>query len=192
MSGQPLTVGTAGEPGGYAGVVRRGRAVVFECGHRHTNRDQSTGLNGTSARDCVCDLVRSARFAQYGDDRRSLMRRTVLGNAHRHQIPRTGPNSGPTRRPPSSTRPWRHCARCWVTNRVFGYRDTVVASPPVPEAPCPDCGVQLRPRRWMPKAATPWHEWRPVTTSISDGPPTCVGGAYTHAQPTVEPTAGRG
>lgn len=44
----------------YVGVVRRGSAIVAECGHEHTNRDWSTGANGASATDCARAILAGA------------------------------------------------------------------------------------------------------------------------------------
>jgi hypothetical protein len=41
-------------------VLRRGRTIVIECGHVHRNRDESTRSAGTSASDCVRELVRAS------------------------------------------------------------------------------------------------------------------------------------
>ena len=44
----------------FVGVVRRGRTVLAECGHEHTNRDWTTGANGTSATDCARAIIAGA------------------------------------------------------------------------------------------------------------------------------------
>ncbi|MFI7608868.1 hypothetical protein ACIBTV_27660 [Micromonospora sp. NPDC049366] len=44
----------------YAGVVRRGRAILAECGHQHTNRDWTTAAGGTSATDCARSIIAGA------------------------------------------------------------------------------------------------------------------------------------
>jgi hypothetical protein len=59
-----VTVATRhGERGGHVGVTRRGREVLVECGHLHINRDVSTKASGTSASDCIRQIVRAASFA---------------------------------------------------------------------------------------------------------------------------------
>jgi hypothetical protein len=74
----------------HEGVIRDGKAVVFACGHGHRNRDQSTGLNGRSARDCVTLLVRCARFPGVVDQ----VRRDILSGPQRYA--RTWSASGGT------------------------------------------------------------------------------------------------
>ncbi|MEU7591268.1 hypothetical protein AB0A95_33850 [Micromonospora sp. NPDC049230] len=44
----------------FIGLVRRGRAVLVECGHEHTNRDWTTGANGISAVDCARRIIAGA------------------------------------------------------------------------------------------------------------------------------------
>lgn len=51
----------------YTGVLRIGRNVVAECGHTHTNRDESSRTGGRSATDCIHDLVRAAQRPSAAD-----------------------------------------------------------------------------------------------------------------------------
>ncbi|MCX5070768.1 hypothetical protein OOJ91_33530 [Micromonospora lupini] len=60
-----LVPGTQRDEDRYTGVVRLGRKVVVECGHRHTNRDMTTKTNGRSARDCADRLLRAAHRPAY-------------------------------------------------------------------------------------------------------------------------------
>lgn len=56
----------------YVGQVRCGGDVVAECGHEHRNRDMSSKTNGTSATDCVRDIINGAQLtsaAEYIADR---------------------------------------------------------------------------------------------------------------------------
>jgi hypothetical protein len=55
-----LAIGNRRDDDRFVGVLRRGRAVVVECGHRHANRDVSTKANGVSASDCARELVQAA------------------------------------------------------------------------------------------------------------------------------------
>lgn len=65
-----LTIGTSrADTGAYVGVLRRGRAIVLECGHVHHNRDTSTRSGGTSASDCVRELVLAARRPVFAEHR---------------------------------------------------------------------------------------------------------------------------
>ena len=41
----------------YAGIIRYGREIVYQCAHKHVNRDQSTHKH-YSARDCAIDALR--------------------------------------------------------------------------------------------------------------------------------------
>lgn len=63
-----LTVGSRRSDLGWVGVLRRGRKVLVECGHGHHNRDESTKANGTSARDCVSELIRAATFPPFKEE----------------------------------------------------------------------------------------------------------------------------
>ncbi len=56
-----LTIGTRRtDDERYVGVLRRGRTIVVECGHSHHNRDTSTRTSGTSASDCMRELVQAS------------------------------------------------------------------------------------------------------------------------------------
>lgn len=44
----------------YVGVLRRGRDILAECGHEHTNRGVSTKTGGRSAADCMRDVLHGA------------------------------------------------------------------------------------------------------------------------------------
>ncbi len=73
--------------GAWTGVLRQGRRIVVECGHRHSNRDWSTKASGTSASDCIRYAVRGARLpavaasiaAQLRDGWKALAGRTYIG-----------------------------------------------------------------------------------------------------------------
>lgn len=73
-----LVAGTRRVPGEdpylYVGVLRVGRRVVLECGHRHRNRDVTTRVNGRSARSCVEDLVAAAGRPALADERARKIR----------------------------------------------------------------------------------------------------------------------
>lgn len=45
----------------YTGVLRHNGRIVVECGHQHTNRDVTSGINGRSASDCARDVLAGAR-----------------------------------------------------------------------------------------------------------------------------------
>lgn len=52
----------------YVGVLRVGRRVVAECGHVHTNRDETSKTGGRSARDCAERIMRAAHEPFYADE----------------------------------------------------------------------------------------------------------------------------
>jgi hypothetical protein len=69
-----IRIGTRRDEGGrddrdytYVGVLRQGRRVIAECGHQHKNRDHSSRFGGTSALDCITDIVRASRDQHFAD-----------------------------------------------------------------------------------------------------------------------------
>lgn len=60
----------------YAGVVRRGRATLAECGHEHTNRDWTTSANGTSATDCARAILAGAANPTTAEHHADRLRRS--------------------------------------------------------------------------------------------------------------------
>lgn len=73
----------------YVGVVRRGRAIVAECGHEHTNRDWTTGANGTSATDCARAILAGAANPTTAEHHATRLRNawTALASAAGHAYP---------------------------------------------------------------------------------------------------------
>lgn len=55
-----LRAGTRRDGDEYVGVLREGRRIVIECGHRHRNRDLTYPSSGISARDCIGRVVAGA------------------------------------------------------------------------------------------------------------------------------------
>jgi hypothetical protein len=60
-----LRVSHRGGPGGYMGVIKEGKRVVWECGHWHHNRNQSTYTNGESATACAGLMMALVRDPAY-------------------------------------------------------------------------------------------------------------------------------
>lgn len=185
-----LTIGTTSGDAGYSGVLRRGRRVVFECGHAHRNRDISTGVNGTCARDCITDLVRTVRLPTFATSYRERLR----GNAER-AITR---HCGSARQADE----WRaglvetlarfeadraELAGILGDAPVFGQADVVILAPPAPTATCAACGVTIQPTRWVPQSArgVHWQDWRAVRATVSEPLPRCAEGALAHPEPEV-------
>lgn len=55
----------------WMGVIRVGGKIVWECGHSHKNRDQSTVSSGQSASDCARaahDAATNAEYGKWADD----------------------------------------------------------------------------------------------------------------------------
>lgn len=183
-----FTIGTATGDAGYTGVLRRGRRVLFDCGHSHRNRDISTGVNGASARDCVIDLVRTVRSDRMATWYRDRMR----GNAEQ-AIARYCATA-------RQAQEWRdrladslaafEAQRAELANilgnaPVLGQGTTVVLAPPMPEATCTRCGQPIRPTRWIPNPAhgSNWRDWRTVPATPMSPRPPCVGGFSDHPDP---------
>lgn len=59
----------------WVGVIKSDEGqVLAECGHTHTNRDQSSRFNGRSATDCARELVRTCDVLERVDlHRRGLL-----------------------------------------------------------------------------------------------------------------------
>jgi hypothetical protein len=183
-------IGTQSGDAGYSGVLRSGRRIVFECGHSHRNRDISTGVNGTSARDCVTDLVRTVRLPTFATSYRDRLR----GNAER-AIARMGMSAHTAAR-------WREWARedlatfeaqrtelAAILNDapVFGQADVIVLAPPAPTATCTTCGLTIQPTRWVPQSArgVHWQDWHAVRTTVSVPLSTCADGNLAHPEPEI-------
>lgn len=49
-----------GGPGGWIGAIRIGRAIVWECGEMHQNRDKNGYFAGESAHSCACRCLEYA------------------------------------------------------------------------------------------------------------------------------------
>lgn len=50
----------------WMGVIRVGGKIVWECGHSHKNRDQSTVSSGQAAKACATGAYYAATDAEYG------------------------------------------------------------------------------------------------------------------------------
>jgi hypothetical protein len=44
--------------GDWMGVLRDGSEIVWECGHRHGNRDHYSRMHGPAARTCAVDELK--------------------------------------------------------------------------------------------------------------------------------------
>ncbi|MEU8158147.1 hypothetical protein AB0B94_31215 [Micromonospora sp. NPDC048986] len=70
-----LVIGTHRETNDrYTGVLRVGRRIVAECGHIHTNRDNTYPTSGLSARDCMKDIVAAAKRPALAVERATKIR----------------------------------------------------------------------------------------------------------------------
>lgn len=186
-----LIIGTTA---GYNGVLRRGRRVLFDCGHGHTNRDESSGLNGTSARDCLTRLVRATRSPELVREHHDRLR----SGGHRAAA-RAGSLRGA-----EQTREWAEQAReafdaqvaelCRLIGDepVFTRAGAVVLAPPTPERECDACGQLVRPSRYLPDNATgrPWLDWRTAVDLAGARICPATSSRLIHPDP-FAPTAGR-
>lgn len=187
MTTSRLTIGTAA---GHNGVLRRGRTTLYTCGHQHTNRDQSTGINGVSARDCITTLVKVVRNPAAADAHHARARENIDTAIRRQQA--TATTAAAWRAKTEQNIQAFDAAVATLHSLigdepVYGYNDHVVIAPPAPEAPCPACGITLRPANWV-SVSGKWWAWAPVQHSIFADPPRCTNGNYRHPQPTLTTT----
>lgn len=183
----------------YEGVLRRGRALLWSCGHHHHNRDQSSGINGTAAAPCVDMRVRAARnpalVAAYGTDTLANAARAqrILGGRAadaRHMLAQADFAAEAFKRQVAEV------AALIGDEPVYGKADSLVVAPPAPTGRCPVCGVEVIATRWAgPTPPTtdwnernkrpwePWGRWRPLNYFTTATPARCTGDSLDHLAP---------
>lgn len=60
MPEMDLRAGVKGNPGCYHGVIRNGKRIVWQCPHKHINRDETSSVN-VSARRCANAVLGALR-----------------------------------------------------------------------------------------------------------------------------------
>lgn len=179
---RPLRIGTRAGGGLYEGVLRDGTRIVATCGHQHHNRDQSTGTSGRSARDCITNLARCARYPEQAQDEAAAIRR-----AAESYLRRFGTTTAQASR-------LRQAAQDGATaflaslpaiaallggRPVLGAADHLVVPPAKPDpSPCQFCGVMIQPARY---GTYGWCDWRDENRD-----PNCAGHGHGYSHQPAE------
>lgn len=187
-----FTIGTAKKGSGHEGVLRAGKRVVVRCGHRHTNRDHSTGRNGRSAWSCIEMIVKATRFPATLDTERGRIRANVERTIRLHQMTTRMAEemrvSG-QKRIAHLESTVEAVAQLIGDGPVFEYGHGVVLTPKPPTGPCGRCGKPVEPTNWYRNAAgSKWGKWR-IVLPVNNyelqpyGWDLCINGSRFHCAP---------
>jgi hypothetical protein len=187
---QPLVAGTtSSRGGGYEGVLRRGRRVLFRCGHHHNNRDTAT-VRGRSARECITLMLGASRNRGLLREEQARIKAGPLWYAHFNSVPERRLRrlkEDANEAGDMFAERVRQLATLVGDEPVYGHGGEdgqVILTPPPPHAPCPRCGTRLIATRWTPKApdGADWRGWQPDPGRAGEWP-RCSDGSRDHSEP---------